>query len=812
MIARASTLAFVLGVAACSGHAGHPAAPGAEATPTAPPTIDGGAPATSDAGPTAAAAPARLDLAQAVPTFPDANSRFALEDWTGARALYAAAQAAATDDGLRARAQLMVAICDVRLDHWRDAADGLAAAAPRIPALADWLRYQEARARYFAHQVDRAAELARAVAPDAIAGADAELLVGDIVRAGKDPAATAAHYRGYLTRRPDGPRASEARFRLAEALEQLGPDAAKEMVGAYRQIDLDDPTSSWATKARARLQALASTLPAALATWSTTLTGAEHVARGKVLFDAMRNPESEAEMAAALAAPDLSADDRCVAAYHLAQSQFKARNRTDAAPAFDAAVTACTAVKNADLAVRSAYQAGRSYAYLHQHETAIARYKAAEAAGPTHSLADDARLRQAEEWADLKNDKEVTAALASLPDAYPTGDMRAEAMWRLGWRAFRNDELGKAIGWWQKQIAIMPIDDTYYAEGQAQYWIGRAKAKQGKPAEAIAAWKDAIATYPMSYYALLALNRIREVAPADYTTLTRTLAADPASYAPGGPALTFAPRPEWGTPGFARAMEFLRLGLGEEAEAELRVLKLLPPTDKNRVDDPDQRDKLWAIAFLYDRAGRYATSHWPTRWHILDYKRQWPVGPNRARWEVAFPRAFWPLVTDNAQKNGVPVEMQIAIVREESAFDPLMESYANAIGLTQMIPSTGERFAKGTGIVANRENLRDPAKNVTIGSRFLGFLWARWHGFVTLVPPSYNAGENGVDKMINVRGSWPADEFVEGIVDDQARNYTKRVLTSFFDYTYLYKGEVPVVDNTIPDEFRERARKNKHTH
>ncbi|MCE9580042.1 MAG: lytic transglycosylase domain-containing protein, partial [Deltaproteobacteria bacterium] len=633
-----------------------------------------------------------------------------------------------------------------------------------------------------------------------------------LLRGGKDPAATAAHYRDYLARRASGPRTSEARFRLAEALEQLGADAQKELVTAYRAIGLDDPTSSWATKAAARLAALAPTLPPDLATWSTTFTGAEHVTRGKELFDQMRNPESEAEMAAALAAPDLSADDRCVAAYHLAQSQFKARNRKDAAPSFDAAVTACTAVKNDDLAVRSAYQAGRSYAYLHQHETAIARYAAAEAAGPTHSLADDARLRQAEEWADLKNDKKVTEALGSLPDAYPTGDMRAEAMWRLGWRAWRADDLPKAISFWQKQIAVMPIDDTYYAEGQAQYWIGRARAKQGKKAEAIAAWKDAIATYPMSYYALLALNRIRETSPDAYKALAAELAKDPAGYDPKAPAFAFAPRVEWGTPGFARAMEFLRLGLGEEAENELRVLGLLPPKDKNRVDDPDQRDKLWAIAFLYDRAGRYATSHWPTRWHILDYKRQWPVGTNRARWEIAFPRAFWPLVTDNAQKNGVPVEMQIGIVREESAFDPLMESYANAIGLTQMIPSTGARFAQGTGIVANRENLRDPEKNVTIGSRFLGFLWKRWNGFVTLVPPSYNAGENGVDKMLNVRGTWPADEFVEGIVDDQARNYTKRVLTSFFDYTYLYKGEVPVVDNTIPDEFLERAKKNKHTH
>ena len=45
-----------------------------------------------------------------------------------------------------------------------------------------------------------------------------------------------------------------------------------------------------------------------------------------------------------------------------------------------------------------------------------------------------------------------------------------------------------------------------------------------------------------------------------------------------------------------------------------------------------------------------------------------------------------------------------------------------------------------------------------------------------------------------------ADEFVEGIVDDEARNYTKRVLGSFFTYSWLYEGTVPDVPNKIPAE------------
>ena len=43
-----------------------------------------------------------------------------------------------------------------------------------------------------------------------------------------------------------------------------------------------------------------------------------------------------------------------------------------------------------------------------------------------------------------------------------------------------------------------------------------------------------------------------------------------------------------------------------------------------------------------------------------------------------------------------------------------------------------------------------------------------------------------------------SDEFVEGIVDDQARNYTKRVLASFFTYGWLEDASVPPMPNKIP--------------
>jgi soluble lytic murein transglycosylase len=809
---------ILVGAAVVAGCSGDDARQHRITTPPPPPpeanaSIDGGAPVAPPTPPAPAVASLTEDMG--TPWFATgdgkaAAERFALEDWTAAAAGFTKVKAAipASDKEMRGRAALLVAIAKTHKGQWESAAESFAEARAALPVLSDYLSYEEARARFFAHQTDRALVLAKAVSADSTSGADAELLVGDLIRMQGDENATAAHYRDYLTRRPNGIRRSEARFRMAEALLVMGSTTPGARIGldtgpnaeattALRAITVEDPLSSWATKAKERLDALAkqgSTMAAA------PLTSTELIARGMVYFDNMRNPEGEADFVAALAASGITPAEKCTGAYHRAQSLFKARDRRAAAPAFDEAVAACKAAGNADLEIRANYQAGRAYAFHGDHTTAIARYQAAQKVDPTHSFTDDSLLREAEEWADLGEGAKVTAALERLTRDFPTGDMRAEAMWRLGWRAYRDSDDKKAIAYWEKQIAAAPVDDNYWAEGQAQYWIGRAQERRGKRDLALASWQSCIESYPVSYYAMLALNRIRETDEKKFAEVVATITADPPGFDPKAPAFTFQPRAEYATPGFARAVELIKLGLGDQAEAELRTLGLVAPSDKKRVDDPDRVEKLWAMAWLYDRAGRYATSHWPTRWHILDYKRQWPVGANDARWRIAYPRPFLALLSDHAKKNNVVLEVLQAIVREESAFDPLRESYANAIGLTQMVNSTATRFAKGTGIAPTRENLRDPEKNVTIGARFLGFLFSQWNGFIHLVPPSYNGGEGYVKKVLKTRGTWPADEVIESIVDDQIRNYSKRVLGSFFAYTWIYKHEVPAMPNTIPPE------------
>jgi len=135
--------------------------------------------------------------------------------------------------------------------------------------------------------------------------------------------------------------------------------------------------------------------------------------------------------------------------------------------------------------------------------------------------------------------------------------------------------------------------------------------------------------------------------------------------------------------------------------------------------------------------------------------------------------------------------MQIAIVREESSFNPLLESTANAIGLTQMIAVTGKRFRRRA---PDRGVARDPARprgerhdrrasSATCSST--GSASRCWCRVVTTPAGLTRAACSKLRGTLR-RGT----EFVEAISTTTFRNYTKRVLGRTFTYSWLYEQAV----------------------
>jgi Transglycosylase SLT domain len=84
----------------------------------------------------------------------------------------------------------------------------------------------------------------------------------------------------------------------------------------------------------------------------------------------------------------------------------------------------------------------------------------------------------------------------------------------------------------------------------------------------------------------------------------------------------------------------------------------------------------------------------------------------------------------------------LAVIQQESSFDPNAQSPKNAQGLMQLIPETAERF----GV----KNAFDPLENVRGGMAYLRWLLSYFKGDVSLVLAAYNAGEGTIDKYKGV--------------------------------------------------------------
>jgi peptidoglycan lytic transglycosylase len=608
------------------------------------------------------------------------------------------------------------------------------------PLLAPYHAYHGARCAYFAKQSRLALRLLDLIPADSVLDAEARLLRADTLRAlGRDDDATAV-YRDYLSRYPNGMRLAEVYFRL----------------GDYRRAYVLGTTTPWAERAAEHFD------PAGL-------TADERLQRAGILYDAMRNQEAEAAFVDVLQAPGLTPAAECTARFSRAETAFRQRTRDRAAPLYDEAAAACERAGNEDLRVRALYQAGRCL----PPAEAVKRFRLVEAT--RHSYADDARLREAESAADAGDAKAATDLLASIPDAYPDGDMVGEALWRLARDAIDEKRFADALGWLDRALEKVPRETDFWAEGRTLYWRGRVLVELDRDDDARASFIRCAQDYPLTWYALLALDRLGERFPG----AARALEHDLLGPVPAHPRpLAFTDRPLFSTPGFRRAVELIRLGLGRDAQRELQAAGVTP--------GGKEEDSLWLAAALYDRAGRWRDAHWIPRHTLTGYKVSYPHGSNAARWRLAYPRGFGSLVDREAKKNGIPAALLYAIVREESAFDPDVESWANAVGLAQLLLPTARRFSDGTRVTP--ESLRRPEINLRIGARFLGFLWKRYDGAAPLVAAGYNAGENAVDRWLRERGPEDLDLFVEKIPFDQTRRYTKRVMSSYFAYRALEGG------------------------
>lgn len=113
----------------------------------------------------------------------------------------------------------------------------------------------------------------------------------------------------------------------------------------------------------------------------------------------------------------------------------------------------------------------------------------------------------------------------------------------------------------------------------------------------------------------------------------------------------------------------------------------------------------------------------PTKWDVPKYNG-------------SYKGAYLGAASDAATRHGIPVDLFLRLVQQESGWNPKALSHKGAMGLAQLMPQTAR---------ALRVDPTDPAQNLEGGARYLKMQY-RAFGSWELALAAYNAGPGAVKK------------------------------------------------------------------
>ena len=160
---------------------------------------------------------------------------------------------------------------------------------------------------------------------------------------------------------------------------------------------------------------------------------------------------------------------------------------------------------------------------------------------------------------------------------------------------------------------------------------------------------------------------------------------------------------------------------------------------------------------------------------------------------LRLPNAYPEYFNAALQDLNISKTFAMAIARQESAWNPMAQSSANARGLMQLLPSTAKLTAENNQLpYQGEQDLFKPLNNILLGTAHLNELNGKYPNNRILIAVAYNAGANRVEKWLSrANGKLALDEFVASIPFYETRGYVQNVVTYDFYYQILQNKEKP---------------------
>lgn len=363
-------------------------------------------------------------------------------------------------------------------------------------------------------------------------------------------------------------------------------------------------------------------------------------------------------------------------------------------------------------------------------------------------------------------------AFRELQQRFPNGSKASYAHWKSAWLTLRQGRKDEAKRLLEEQISLYPGGNEANA---ALYWRARLAEEDNQTAMARAFYKKLSDRYRNYYYAELGRDRLKKLPeapdpPGEFPLLDRI---PPLEH---GEKITLTDAPTDNLH-LQKAKLLGNGGLVDFAVSEMQEAAKEEPGS-------------WAVAEtaqLFTDTGHYDRAIETMKHNVPSYFAvDIPTLP-REYWEALFPRPYWPDLKKCSEANGLDPYLVASLIRQESEFNPVAVSRANAVGLMQLLPKTGKVVARQEGVKRyTASQLYTPAMNLQLGTRYFRGMVNRFGGSFEHALAAYNAGSDRVEDWMGQGPYRDSPEFVESIPFTETREYVQAIMRNANVYRQLY--------------------------
>ena len=436
------------------------------------------------------------------------------------------------------------------------------------------------------------------------------------------------------------------------------------------------------------------------------------------------------------------------------------------------------------------------YAYMDQTLPAIETAEKYIAEAPNADYVPRLLNMASQYYQALGQEDKSIEALTRIGMQFPGSDLAFSSLFFSGIIHYRNNQLDKANEVFNRALllAYIPEDpkEGSLEQAGAYLWLGKTAQKKGDTETAKTFLQDAQNADKYGYYGLRAgeilagketfaepaslnfevdLVKERQRAALWLATLMKIPPETNLDY-----TQTLFEEPD-----YLKGLESFKLGLFTDAAAYFASLRNQYSKDAL---NSFRLIKIFHDLGYYDQAILAAGTVVKLTGYAYDLLS--PTLPPYFAY-IEYGTYYLPWVQQYAERYNVPVLVLLSLIRQESLFQANAVSSAGALGLMQLMPTTGAQIALESGWPPDftDEDLQIAYVSLVLGSNYLGRQLIGFHGDTLAALAAYNAGPGSVLGWKATAGDDP-DVFVGTIRYLETRTYVRKVAENYEHYVRIY--------------------------